>query len=158
VTYTPTGTGIHNATVNIASNDCDEGAYDFAIRGEQTCSTVTFTTCPGNQSANTTSGACTAVVSYTVATSGTPAPTYTYVLTGATTGSGSGTGSGSTFNKGVTTVTITATNPCSAPTCTFSVTVTDNIPPTITCASNVTINTTAGLCTGTAALASPTVN
>jgi len=157
VTYTPTGVGIHNATVNIASNDCDEAAYDFAIKGEQTCAPAAFTACPANLTVNAASGACTAVVSYTATASGTPAPTYTYSFSGATTGSSSGTGSGSTFNKGVTTVTITATNPCSTPTCVFTVTVNDTQAPSITCPANITTNTNTGVCTATlASLGAPT--
>lgn len=34
----------------------------------------------------------------------------------------------------------------------------DVTPPTITCAGNVTVNTTPGLCTGTATLTAPTVS
>jgi cytochrome oxidase assembly protein ShyY1 len=33
VTFTPTSTGLKTATVNIANSDCDEGTYDFAVRG-----------------------------------------------------------------------------------------------------------------------------
>jgi len=123
VTYTPTGTGVHNATVNIASNDCDEAAYDFAIKGEQNCAPAAFTACPTNLTVNTDAGVCTAVVNYTATASGTPAPTLSYAFSGATAGSDGGTGSGSTFNPGNTVVTVTATNPCSTPTCQFTVTV-----------------------------------
>ncbi|MES2332665.1 MAG: LamG-like jellyroll fold domain-containing protein [Bacteroidota bacterium] len=89
----------------------------------------TFTSCPSNQNINATTGLCTAPVSYTATASGTPSPTLTYVFSGATTGSGSGTGSGQTFNKGVTTVTIIATNSCGTATCSFTITVTDNQAP-----------------------------
>jgi len=40
----------------------------------------------------------------------------------------------------------------------FTVTVTDNQAPSITCAETVTINTTPGLCTGTTALTAPAVS
>ncbi|HJQ25162.1 MAG TPA: C25 family cysteine peptidase, partial [Blastocatellia bacterium] len=33
ITFDPSGTGTRTATVNIASNDCDEGVYDFALQG-----------------------------------------------------------------------------------------------------------------------------
>ncbi len=33
VTFAPTTTGLKTATVNIASNDCDEGTYDYAVQG-----------------------------------------------------------------------------------------------------------------------------
>ena len=92
-----------------------------------------FTACPGNQSGFTPPDACALVVSYTATVSGSPAPSVSYQFTGATTGSGSGTGSGSTFQKGVTNVTITAQNPCGTQTCSFTVTVTDNVPPSLLC-------------------------
>ncbi|MEZ4939657.1 MAG: HYR domain-containing protein [Saprospiraceae bacterium] len=104
------------------------------------CTPPTFTTCPvAPVTANTVSGQCDAVVTYNVAADGTPTPALTYAFTGATTGSGSGTGSGATFNAGNTTVTVTATNTCGAPTCVFTVTVTDNEPPTISCPANTTV-------------------
>jgi hypothetical protein len=105
-----------------------------------------FTACPGNQTANTDVNTCNAVVSYTAAASGTPAPALSYTFSGATAGSGSGAGSGSTFNKGVTTVVITATNSCGSATCSFTVTVNDNTPPTITCPGNITVNNDPGIC------------
>ncbi|MFN0013238.1 MAG: hypothetical protein ACKVU2_01705, partial [Saprospiraceae bacterium] len=132
VTYTPVGLGIHNATVNIASNDCDETPYDFAIRGELSCVAPTFTACPSAPvTANTTTGQCTAAVTYNVAADGTPAPALIYAFTGVTTGSGNGTGSEATFNQGNTIVTVTATNFCGTPTCSFTVTVSDSEQPTL---------------------------
>ncbi|KXK36997.1 MAG: fibronectin type III domain-containing protein [Bacteroidetes bacterium OLB9] len=105
----------------------------------------TFTTCPSNITQNTDAAMCTAVVNYTTAVSSmlhTPfgnsplAYSVAYEFTGATTGSGSGDGSGSTFNKGGTTVTITATNACGSAVCTFTVTIEDHELPNITCPSN----------------------
>ncbi|MEO6330355.1 MAG: HYR domain-containing protein, partial [Ginsengibacter sp.] len=107
----------------------------------------TFTSCPSNIIQSTDANICTAVVSYTATASGTPAPTYTYSFTGVNPpipSSGSGTGSGATFNKGVTTVTITAHNVCSPDaTCTFTVTVTDDENPVVTAAPDVTTVTSA---------------
>ena len=120
-----------------------------------------FTTCTGNQTGNTDAGSCDGAVTYSTApvATGSPAPALTYAFTGATTGSGSGDGSGSTFSKGVTNVTLTADNGCGSPaTCTFTVTVFDMTPPTVTCEPNVTINTTPGLCTGTTSLTQPTTS
>lgn len=62
----------------------------------------------------------------------------TYVLTGATTGSGSSL-AGVTFNKGITTVTWTATDASNlTSSCSFTVTVNDATAPTITCAPSIT--------------------
>ncbi len=99
-------------------------------------------TCPANISTNAASGQCTAVVTYSSSSAGTPTPTINYSFSGATTGSGSGNGSGSTFNKGITTVTLTATNTCGAPTCSFTVTVLDNQVPVISCPANISVNAT----------------
>ncbi|MDP3913850.1 MAG: choice-of-anchor D domain-containing protein [Bacteroidota bacterium] len=118
----------------------DIGAYEFG------CSAPTFTNCPGNQNVNSSVGSCSAVVNYnaTATATDTPAPTLTYQFSGATTGSGSGTGSGSTFNVGVTTVTITATNLCGNPACSFTVSVVDNTPPSVTCKSTTVYLNSAG--------------
>jgi hypothetical protein len=159
VVYTPVAIGVHTATVSIANNDIANNPYTFDIKAELVCTTPVFVACPNNQTANTTSGQCTAVVSYTATVSGLPTPTITYTFTGATTASGSGTGSGSTFNKGVTNVVITASNSCASNViCSFTVTVTDNEPPAITCPDPVSINTDSGLCTGTTTLTAPAVS
>src|SRR5690606_10903827 len=85
---------------------------------------------------NNTPGQCSATVNYSVSSTGTP--TYTYSFTGATSASGSGTGSGSTFNVGVTTVEITATNSCGSDMETFTVTVEDNVDP-VAIAQDITV-------------------
>jgi len=115
------GTG-YKASYNNGNND--------VVMGPQ-CTAPSFTTCPSNQSANTASNACSAAVSYTSVVSGTPAPSVTYTLSGATTGTGSGDGSGATFNKGTTTVSLSAANACGTATCSFTVTVSDNVKPVV---------------------------
>lgn len=95
--------------------------------------------------ANTLQGTCSGIANYNVSASGTPAPTYSFSTTGATSISGSGTGSGSTFNKGQTSVLVTAQNTCGSAVCGFFVVIADNEPPTVTCPSpTATINTDAG--------------
>ncbi len=112
------------------------------------CVPPSFSACPNNPiTVNTSSNQCNAVVTYTIPIAGYPAPSLNYTFTGATSGSGSGTGSGSTFNKGNTTVTITASNNCGTPTCVFTVTVNDAVPPAITCPGNATITANAS-CSG----------
>jgi hypothetical protein len=84
-----------------------------------------------NITVNTTVG-CTAAVSYVTNVSGSPAPAVTYIFSGATIGSGSGTGSGSVFNKGVTNVTVKASNSCGSKKLYFTITVIDATAPVIT--------------------------
>ncbi len=124
VIFTPAATGVKLATVNIASNDCDEAIYDFAITGTGKLS-LPLTNCPANIRVDITGG-CNAVVNYSSSSSGIPAPTITYVFSGATTGSGSGDGSGATFNIGTTLITLTATNSNGSANCSFEVVVNDD--------------------------------
>lgn len=158
VKFQPGNVGLRSAVMHIQNDDCDESDYNVNIQGTGTCVAPVFTACPMNINTITDLGNCSAVVNYTALSSGNPAPTYTYTFTGATTGSGSGTGSGSSFNKGTTQVTITATNVCGAPTCTFNILVNDTEVPSITCPAAITINTNPGQCTGTATLLAPTVS
>jgi HYR domain/Secretion system C-terminal sorting domain/Immunoglobulin I-set domain len=88
--------------------------------------------CPTNIAQNNITGQCGRVVTYTTTSGGLPAPALSYTFTGATTASGAGNGSGSFFNVGITTVTVTATNACGSVNCSFTVTITDNQPPTVT--------------------------
>ena len=82
-------------------------------------------TCPANMTVNNDPNMCGATVNY-------PAPTTTGTC-GTVTCSPS---SGSFFPKGTTTVTCTTT---AGPGCTFTVTVNDTQPPTITCPANITV-------------------
>ncbi len=137
VTYMPSAAGVHTATVNIVSDDCNKATYDFAIKGEQTCTPPSFTSYPAGFVESNAPNSCNAVVSYLVAVSGSPSPDLTYTFTGTTPGNGNGTGSGASFNKGTTTVTVTATNDCGTATCQFNVTVLDNQPPVLTCPASI---------------------
>lgn len=117
---------------------------DNSIFNWITCTTPAFTTCPANIETGTSLTTCDKAVSYTVATSGTPAPAVSYTYSGATTGSGTGDGSGSVFNTGTTTVTLSATNTCGTVSCSFDVVVVDDIDPVV-----VTENITRTLSNGT---------
>jgi hypothetical protein len=142
VTFTPGSSGIKNAFVNITNNDCDEGNYDFKVQATG-CIPPQFTTCPGAINVNTSTGNCHAVVSYSAIASGNPVPDYSYSFAGVTSGSGNGTGSGATFNKGLTTVTIVASNGCDPDaSCQFTIDVLDNENPSITCPANITVTAT----------------
>lgn len=109
-------------------------------------------TCPytGNTNRNTNINVC----SYTVvgnefnatATDNCSIASLGYSLSGATTGSGVNL-AGVVFNKGVTTVTWTATDAAgNSISCSFTVTVLDGQQPNITCPGNITVNADAGFC------------
>jgi hypothetical protein len=132
--YTATAAGSYTVVVT-NSNGCSKTSAATAVTVYQQ---LQFTTCPSNLSASTTAGSCNAVVNYTAAVAGAPSPALSYTFTGATTGSGTGTGSGVVFNKGVTTVTITATNLCGSVTCSFTVSVIDNEAPAVR-TKNITV-------------------
>jgi hypothetical protein len=132
MTFQPGNTGVKNAVVTINNNDCHNTAFAFAIKGELVCSAPAFTACPSEDIvANTDQTACNAIVNYSDAATGTPAPAVTYSFSGATSGSGNGDGSGAVFNKGVTSVTVTAANACGTATCTFNVVVNDATAPMV---------------------------
>ncbi len=141
VIYDPIAQGIHSATIEISSDDCQISIYDFAIQGELSCNLPSFTQCPSSSiSAGTDLDVCNAIVNYNVQATGTPTPTLSYEFTGDTGGSGNGSGSGETFQKGTTTVAVTATNSCGTATCVFDIIVTDDQVPEIDCNTLTTIN------------------
>ena len=115
-------------------------------------------TCPANITVNNAANQCGNTVSYTPTVTGLPAPAVTYSFSGATTGGGSGDGSGSFFNVGTTTITLTATNTCGTASCSFTVTVNDTEPPSITCPSNITVNNTPGTCGAVVTFAPPSAS
>ncbi len=113
----PVGVTTVTCTVDDASANSSSASCTFTV----TVTTCTIA-CPTNQTANTAPGTCAATVSY-------PAPTTT-----GTCGTVTCTpASGSSFPKGVTTVNCSVSG---GPSCSFTVTVNDNQPPTITCPSN----------------------
>ena len=62
--------------------------------------------------------------------------TLSYTLSGATTGSGSGNIPSTTFNLGVTTATYTLTYDTNSTSCSFTITVKDNVAPVLTCVAD----------------------
>jgi len=150
LTATGSTPGTATYTITPTANGCDGAPVTVTV----TVNTPpAFTTCPATPITITTdAGLCTAIASYTVTATGTPAPTYSYQFSGATSGSGNGTGSGSTFGVGTTTVTVTATNSCGDANCVFTVVVTDNQPPVITCPANINVNNSPGYCYATPAI------
>jgi len=137
ITGTATAIGEVSFEITVTLYNSDNVAIGCSVTQTRSinvlCITSMFAVCPDTGvSVNTPANACTATATYTVTADGLPAPVLTYSFTGATTATGNGTGSGATFNLGVTQVTVTATNYCGAPTCSFTVTVIDNTPPTLT--------------------------
>src|SRR5204862_320363 len=107
-------------------------------------------TCPANISTNTASGTCTRTVNYIAPTASDNCPSATVSCTPV---------SGSTFNKGVSTVTCTATDASgNTNTCTFTVTVNDTELPTLICPVNISTNTALGTCTRTVNYATPSAS
>ncbi len=97
-----------------------------------------LTACPGNLSASTDSGLCTATVSWAP-----PVATDNCSVTLTSTHN-----PGDSFNLGTTTVVYTAADPTgNTASCSFDVVVTDNEAPTITCPADVMTGTDPGLCT-----------
>ncbi len=107
--------------------------------------------CPGNITTGTDDGLCSASVTFAATATGAPAPTVTYKI-GATVIT-----SPHTFPTGSTTVTAEASNGVGDPaTCSFTVTVTDDEPPSITCPSNITTDSDAGTCGAVVTYTAPT--
>lgn len=106
--------------------------------------------CPADISIGTDAGVCGAQVTYTtpVGTDNCPSPTTLRTA---------GIGSGSTFPTGVTTETYRVTDGASlTATCSFTVTVTDDDPPTFSaCPSNQVLGTDLGSCTALASWITP---
>ena len=130
----------------ITNGSCGSTYDDVVVYRDNVAPTIT---CPGNQNTTVTSGTCSKSIIGLDPTVYDLCGTnpYTFIMTGANTGSGTGSVSGNAFNGGVTNVTYTVTdlqgNPAS---CQFTVTVNDNIAPTITCPSNFSANSTTGVC------------
>lgn len=119
---------------------------NYSVSQPACCGAACTITCPANITVNTGPGSVTCGANVTF-----PAAVTTG-LCGAVTYSPA---SGSFFPKGITTVTATT---AAGPSCTFTVTVVDNTPPTITCPANITVNNTPGLCSAPVTYPLPTIN
>ncbi len=107
-------------------------------------------TCPANITANNTVGTCGAVVNYA-------APVGTDNCSGVTSSRTVGLASGASFPIGTTTVTYQATDAAGlTATCSFTVAISDNEAPAITCPSNIVANNTTGSCDAIVSYNAPT--
>lgn len=142
ITYAPTNDTII-VVKDSTTNTCLQDNHYLKVQG---C--AAFTNVTANISAHA-SAQCATAINYTTLASGLPAPTYNYTFTGATIATGAGTGSGSIFNKGITNITVTATNSCGTVDTSFTITVADTTAPSITAPANVSVNTDANSCIAT---------
>ncbi len=116
---------------------------NYSVSQPTCCGAACTITCPANITVNSSPTACGANVTFPAAT--------TTGLCGLVTYSPA---NGSFFPVGTTTVTATT---AAGPSCTFTITVVDNVPPTIVCPANITANNTPGLCSAVVNYALPTV-
>lgn len=120
-------------------------------------------TCPANMSAFTSTSSCSASVvtpNPTVSDNCTVSSLNWTITQGATTvASGSGNLGTRVFNLGTSTVNYTVTDASgNSSTCSYTVTITDNVNPTISCPSNMTAFTSASSCSANLATPNPTVS
>ncbi|HRI26987.1 MAG TPA: HYR domain-containing protein [Chitinophagales bacterium] len=134
VTYTATDGSSNTATCSFVVNITDTQAPTVS--------------CPANITQAAAAGTCSAVVNWAA-----PTGADNCGLSGITTSIPSG----SSFNVGTTTVVATATDVNgNTATCSFTVTITDSTPPSITCPANITQPATAGQCSAAVTWANPT--
>jgi hypothetical protein len=123
-------------TVTDANNNRSTCATSFTVTD---AAPPVLNNCPANITANAAAGQCAATVTYT-------SPTATDNCSGVGTVSCTPP-SGSSFPKGTTTVTCSVKDAANNPsTCTFTVTVNDTQPPTVTTPANITKNTDPNNC------------
>ncbi|RIJ49966.1 HYR domain-containing protein [Maribellus luteus] len=133
-------------TITATANGCSSQTTVQVIVGDDTDPTVA--SCPGNISVGADPGSCTAVVSYTL-----PAFDDNCDGNGLPGTLTAGLASGQAFSVGITTVTYEFTDAAgNGPVeCSFTVTVSDNEAPVITCPANITVDNSPGFCYATAA-------
>lgn len=108
-------------------------------------------TCPANISLPADDGICGAVVNYTP-------PEGTDGCPGATTVLESGLGSGATFPVGISTETYTVTDASgNSVSCSFTVTISDEQAPTITCPNDIAVDADPGICSAVVTFDAPAI-
>ena len=127
------GTTSVSCTATDAAGNTDTCSFNVTVTG----TAQPTITCPVDITIGADAGACSAVVNFTATATGGCGGTPTVTCTPA---------SGSTFGVGTTTVSCTATAGSLTDTCSFTVTVTDNEDPTISCPASITTGNDAGQC------------
>ncbi|MBL7904115.1 MAG: HYR domain-containing protein, partial [Bacteroidales bacterium] len=145
------GTTTVTWTVTDGAGNTGNCSFDVSIEDTEDPS-ITF--CPGNQTAATNSGLCSYTHSGTAwnvtASDNCTVASIVYTLSGATTGTINTTLNGAVFNSGITTVSVLVSDgasPANTTSCSFTVTVTDDDVPTVTCPANIAVDTDASECT-----------
>ena len=132
----PVGTTTNTFAVTDLSNNTASCSFTVTVVDAQ----APFLTCPSNLFLNTSASQCDTVVTYN-------APIGTDNCAGVSTAQTGGLPSGSVFGIGNTVQTFTATDAAGNTTsCSFSVTVIDQVLPQLTCPATINIGTDPGLC------------
>jgi hypothetical protein len=155
----PTGTTVVIWTITDESGNTTSCTQDITVIDVE----FPVITCPANVVAVATPPDCVVpdiVLGLPVYSDNCSGFNVSWTMTGSTTGSGNGTISIYDFNVGTTTMTYTITDAVgNAASCSFTITVNDQVPPTvINCPADVSVNAASGLCEATIAVPAPVVS
>ena len=143
----PLGTTTVQSSVSDGNGNTASCSFTVTVKDNE----APTITCPANLTVSTAPGTSTAVVSY-------PAPTVSDNAPGVH-APVSSPASGSTFQLGTTTVTSSVVDAAgNSSSCSFTVTVVDSEPPTITCPPSLTVSASAGTSTAAVTFPAPTVS
>ncbi|NBC05988.1 MAG: HYR domain-containing protein, partial [Bacteroidetes bacterium] len=136
--------GTTTNTFEVTDGDGNSSSCSFDVTVDDVALDIN---CPADITVSNDAGDCSAVVTFEATeTTGIPPSTITYSQD-----------PGTAFPVGMTTVTATATNSEGSDQCSFTVTVTDDEAPTITCPADITVENDLGLCSAVVNIPAPTV-